>query len=435
LPFTDSIDIANATVEPGEPQFCVGTQRTVWYSFTPATNTGVRSDTLGSSFSDTLLNVYQAAGPGFGGLNFITCGIFGNAVVFSAQAGRTYYIQAATASSSVGTLRLNLEGIPSPPNDAFANAAVIPALPFTNSVEIVAATTETGEPLALPCGSPSATVWYAFTPAITQSVTATTSGPFTTVVVAYTGSSLDNLSRVGAICFSSPLTFRANAGTTYFLQAGAFGQTGLLQFGLDVAQPPVANFSNSPFDPSIFDTVQFFNHSFDPAGVGIQSQVWDFGDQTTSTNFNPTHRYTVDGDFTVTLTVTTHDGRTAATSGTIQVKTHDVAITRFNTPSSGCSGQTRQISVGVASRRYGENVQVQLSKSGAGGFEIVGTLNQFVEMQQGNNVVPFDFSYTFTNDDVTLGNVTFKAVATILGARDALPGDNEAIGSPTRVQH
>jgi hypothetical protein len=29
--------------------------------------------------------------------------------------------------------------------------------------------------------------------------------------------------------------------------------------------------------------------------------------------------------------------------------------------------------------------------------------------------------------------VTFKAVATIVGARDALPADNEAIAAPTRV--
>src|SRR5438094_894918 len=35
LPFTDSVDLSEATTEPGEPFFC-GAQQTVWYSFTPA---------------------------------------------------------------------------------------------------------------------------------------------------------------------------------------------------------------------------------------------------------------------------------------------------------------------------------------------------------------------------------------------------------------
>jgi hypothetical protein len=34
---------------------------------------------------------------------------------------------------------------------------------------------------------------------------------------------------------------------------------------------------------------------------------------------------------------------------------------------------------------------------------------------------------------VTAGKVTFRAVASILGARDALLADNQAIGPPTRV--
>jgi hypothetical protein len=37
------------------------------------------------------------------------------------------------------------------------------------------------------------------------------------------------------------------------------------------------------------------------------------------------------------------------------------------------------------------------------------------------------FSYTFTSADASVGKVTFKAVAFLLDARDALPTDNEAI--------
>jgi hypothetical protein len=72
-------------------------------------------------------------------------------------------------------------------------------------------------------------------------------------------------------------------------------------------------------------------------------------------------------------------------------------------------------------------------KSIPGGFEPVGTLTLFVPVRETGRAVSFSFSYTFTPDDASIGKVTFKAVATIVGARDALPADNEAIASPTKV--
>jgi len=54
-------------------------------------------------------------------------------------------------------------------------------------------------------------------------------------------------------------------------------------------------------------------------------------------------------------------------------------------------------------------------------------------MNPKNGTTEFAFSYTFTADDARVGKVTFKAVANILGARDALPADNEAIAAPTKV--
>jgi hypothetical protein len=42
-------------------------------------------------------------------------------------------------------------------------------------------------------------------------------------------------------------------------------------------------------------------------------------------------------------------------------------------------------------------------------------------------------SYTFTSADAALGTLTFKAVATIIGAPDAIPADNTASAPPTRV--
>jgi len=167
--------------------------------------------------------------------------------------------------------------------------------------------------------------------------------------------------------------------------------------------------------------------------VSFQSQAWEFGDGAASTDWSPTHRYATDGDYTVQLTVTTLDGRTASTSQVVHVKTHDVAIIKLLAPQAAKAGQTRQIVVGINSKRYPETVEVRLSKSVPGGFQEIGYLTQYVPVRPGNRTTDFNFSYTFTNDDASIGKVTFKAVATIRDARDALPADNEAIASPTKV--
>jgi PKD repeat protein len=282
-------------------------------------------------------------------------------------------------------------------------------------------------------------VWYAFTPSESGSVsTASASAWFSTLVAAYTGDSLTNLIEVGCSAWGKWLTFHVAAGTTYYFQArGVDNDGGPLQFFLGVAPPIVASFTFYPDDPTVFDTIQFYDWSSDPVGAGIQSWAWDFGDGSIATGCCPTtHRYAADGDYTVQLTVTTVDGRTASTSQTVTVRTHDVAVTRLSAPQAASAGQTRHISVGINSKWKLETVQVQLFKSipGAfGGFELVGTLTHDVPVRPSNRTTDFNFSYTFTNEDANIRKVTFKAVATIINARDALPADNEAIASPTKV--
>src|SRR6266550_1166860 len=74
-------------------------------------------------------------------------------------------------------------------NDAFASATVIGALPFSDVVDISAATTEAGEPPSSCSGGSSSqrTVWYSFTPAVTAVVTANVAAQFSTVVGVYSG--------------------------------------------------------------------------------------------------------------------------------------------------------------------------------------------------------------------------------------------------------
>ena len=445
LPFSDSVDNTMATTESGEPQNCSFSPRTVWYAFTPTSSGLARADMAGSNLYDTNLSAYQAVGSGFAGLSLLNCASYGgSSITFAVQAGTTYYLQASDMYSGGGSLQINLQEIPPPPNDAFANATPITALPFTDTVDTTAATSESGEPTTT-CGFgyPLKTIWYAFTAGASGSVSATTNSSYTPLVAAYTGNSLASLAQIGCSngAYRNVLTFHANAGTTYFLQiAGLYGDGGPLQFHLDVTPPPVASFYYYPPDPSTFDSIQFNDSSSDPGQLGFQSFTWDFGDGTTATDVSTIHRYAADGDYTVTHTATTVDGRTSApASQVVHVQTHDVAITKFSVPTAARAGQTRQISVGVNSKRYPETVQVSLLKALPGNcppvgcFETVGSLTQSVPVRPSNRTTDFNFSYTFTSDDAAIGKVTFAATAAILGARDALQGDNQALSSPTKV--
>ncbi len=442
LPFNTSVVIDDATLESGEPG-CYLTGKSVWYQITPSSSGIIKADISGSSFFDRFLWVYRQDGTGLGGLNLIACASpyynGASTTTFNVQAGKTYYLQAGGVfSSSTGTLSLSVQAIPPPANDNFANATAITAVPFTDGPDLTGATTETNEPTPSCGGAPSGSVWYAFTPPSTGSYTmdATANSGFGFVIeyAAYTGSSLGSLS--GAAChYGNPFTFHATPGTPVYIQvanAGGLGQP--IQIHLDVAPQPVPSLGYYPSDPSIFDTVHFFDNSYDPAGAGVQSEAWNFGDGTTSTGCCPTHVYRADGNYTVGLQITTTDGRTASTSQIVQVRTHDVSIKKLAVPTAAGVGQTRQITVGLSDTRYPETVQVQLFRSNtSGGFDPVGSLTNAVPVTGGKSTNSFVFSYTFTASDAAVGKVTFEAIATIQGARDALPADNTAVAPPTAV--
>jgi WD40 repeat protein len=263
-----------------------------------------------------------------------------------------------------------------PVNDDFSGATAIAALPFGEVTKLTIASVESGEPVSSCAsfyGPVSKTTWYAFTPGQTQSVTAKiVNAQISTVVAAYTGNAVANLTQVGCAVFGSNVTFRATAGTTYYFQVGGlFGQGAPVEFRLEVTPPPQANFGTSPFDPSIFDQVQFQDFSFDPVFIGFQPPQWSFGDGATGTGFFPTHRYAADADYVVVETVTTLDGRSASTSRTLPVRTHDVAITRLQAPTAGMTGKTSKISVDIRSNRYPETVDVQLFRSVPGGSSLL----------------------------------------------------------------
>ena len=328
LPFTETVaGIAEATTESGEPLPWAMGQNTVWYRLTPSSRTVVRAQVQGMGYY--VLNAYRADGPGMTGLTYLT-GFISAPIVFDVQAGSTYYIQAGNFSPVPvqwwETFTFGLTIVPPPPNDNFANAKVISSLPFDDSVDVTGATTEPGEPNPSPlCGGDiSKSVWYSFTATTSGMYNAGTSGGSQGGVNVYTGSSLDNLTRVA--CGSSATgvgAFHADAGTTYYLQSGTWmgGSGALLGARLELTPPPAVGFIWGPSFPTRFDNITFQGRYLDP--IGIDSWAWDFGDGGTATGNFPQHQYAQDGDYSVTVTGTTPDGRTNSATEVVRVRTPD----------------------------------------------------------------------------------------------------------------
>ena len=257
-------------------------------------------------------------------------------------------------------------------------------------------------------------------------------------ITVFQGSNFNDLQVVGCVnnFYTAQATFHLNANTTYFYQTYATDWQGngvRLDFNLYSTPPTEAYFSFWPGDPMKNESIQFNNDSYDPVGVGFQSCAWDFGDGSTSSECYPIHQFTADGDYTVQLSVITTDGRTASTTNIVSVRTHDVGITKFTVPTSARAGQTKPISVSVKNLYYPESVQVDLYKVTQNGLELVGTVTHDVPIRPPNRAQVFTFNYTFTNNDATIGKATFKAVVTIINARDVFPADNEAISVATKV--
>jgi hypothetical protein len=447
LPFSDTLDTSEATTDPGDPYSqCTFDylQATVWYVFTPPQDVLIEASTGGSSYR-TVLQVFYGSPDN---LTYLNC-IANNVPLYvQLSASTTYYFMIGADpayppppdSSWGGNLVFNVNQVAGPANDNFADATIVDAIPFYDTLTNLNLTREAGEPLASCTPSystPGGSLWYAYTATSTDALIASAPsyGGVDFVLAIYQGSSLQDLVELGCNANGWPVNLQPEIGTTYYFQVSKIYNyvQGYLYFSITPIPPFQASFYYSPYDPNKYDLVYFYDSSWDPLYIGVQTESWDFGDGSTASGCCPTHQYTADGDYTVTLVATTYDGRSASTSQTLSVRTHDVAITRFNTPQAAKAGQTRSITVGINNKSNAETVEVQLYRSSPWGWVYFASLTQYVPPRSANRTTDFSFSYTFTPEDASYGKVSFRAVAYIQNARDALPSDNEAISSPVKV--
>jgi hypothetical protein len=444
LPFTTQLDRTEATRALDDPTNCVGwpAEGSVWFHHTTTEDGIVRIDTDGSDL-DVKLSVLIGSR---GDLRSLGCSGPGGPLTLRVTAGQTYYFMAADGYDGRGA-RLNLSVRQMTPvaNDNFADAQTVTSLPFSApQPDFTLAGAEPEEPWATTCagvreGAP--TVWFTYTPTRTESVLAhvraNSIGP---VLSIYEGSSLPELRSLGCTEGHSwrGKAFRLVAGTTYHLQL-QYSFYSSTEATMVLAEAPPLETEVSPSSSgewSIFHDIDFRLYHRNDYDQPVTTE-WDFGDGTSvppSTEKQAVHRYAKDGNYTVTVRSTSEDGRVATDTTPVVVKTHDVGIAKFTTPSSARAGQQKQISVQVSNTRYLEkDTTVTFYKYGEWGWQEVGLMKLDVPAHPTRKVT-FPFAYTFTQEDAARGKVTFRAVVSLpYPSRDALPLDNEVISTATTV--
>jgi len=95
---------------------------------------------------------------------------------------------------------------------------------------------------------------------------------------------------------------------------------------------PMSVDAGGPYSAEVGEDIDFSGSSY--LGISPYTYEWDFGDDETSTDKNPTHSYDTEGNYTVTLTVTDDTGSTASDITT-------ASITKDETPD-GNGGDNNQ---------------------------------------------------------------------------------------------
>lgn len=242
-----------ATKEAGEPNHAsayagyTASGKSVWYSWTPEVG-GYVEITLAGSFNKVIA-IYT--GSSVANLSPVVAGLNNNpydaTCEFVGAAGTEYLIAVDGYGTSAGTFTLTLAATPPPPNDNFANRAVLTGTDTTVTGSNVSASKEPGEPnhAGLAGGQ---SVWWTWTAPASGWVTVKSSGNLSMLLGVYTGDSVTALTEVASgrvISWQIPAVagFNATAGTTYQIAVdGATFSYPFDSFELNVVlQAPPAN--------------------------------------------------------------------------------------------------------------------------------------------------------------------------------------------------
>ena len=137
----------------------------------------IRADTFGSTISGSYVVLWEATGPGLGGLASKDCAIYYSSLTEKLHAGTTYYLQAGSFYGVFsGDVTLNVQIEPPPAFDSISTARPISSVYFSDSsADSSYATTSPDDPS---CFGKGATVWYVFVPAEDMRLEAAVQPPY-----------------------------------------------------------------------------------------------------------------------------------------------------------------------------------------------------------------------------------------------------------------
>ncbi|MFJ8965194.1 PKD domain-containing protein [Lentzea sp. NPDC102401] len=360
-------------------------------------------------------------------------GFVTSAATVRITAGTTYHLMVNDDRRLGSALKLTVDRVTAPANDDFADAKVVASLPFTGEpADFGAASAQPDEPFGSCSSEGAASVWYRYTPARNEFLLTETESAYVTV---YEGTTFEDLRARSCAPFPGygGRVVELTAGRTYHLQLTGSSITGAR---LKLSEAPelrtFVSYTNYG-DQSVYDTATRFevSHAYD-FDSPVTSE-WDFGDGTTlpATGVKEQqHRYTAEGSYTVTVRSRSADGRTSSGTQTIVVKTRDVGITSFSTPSGTIPGRPGTLTVGLANHRYADSPRVEFYKSVDNDWKYIG--ERTVQMAA-DSTAEVSLPYRFTTEDAAVGKVAFRAAVYLPSpARDSRP-DNEVVSIPTFV--
>lgn len=436
LPMSATLTTTGSTKADDDPNPCYfWGQGSIWTKYTATSDKLLRATAKKGSWG-TMLAVYTGE-RGALTMEPSAC-VINDGYTVHAKAGTTYYFVLIEYSpNNGGDVAFSLrDGVPEP-NDDRASATVT-GVPGFHEGDLSLATAEPGE--APPSCDTAATrsVWYRYTPARSRYVNVTTAQ----AVSVHRATDLSEVDcvRTGEGHYTGAV-FNAAANESYLIRIAARPENAK-RFAVNLATAPdiAPNTSFWPDPATTIGKTSLSASAGDQIGQPIASGTIDLGDGTVYpvTPGITEHQFTKDGEYRVTTTVTTVDGRTGTGVRTLKVETHDVSVTGLTVASSARAGQTKSIKAFVVNTRTDDNVVVTLYRVGANGQgeKEIGHHTQRIPASPTGRT-EFPFAYTYTPEDAAAGQVTFRVRAEVAGygyRGDDKGDDNEARATTTSVR-
>jgi gliding motility-associated-like protein len=142
--------------------------------------------------------------------------------------------------------------------------------------------------------------------------------------------------------YNAPINFTASThivvATVFNPIADVCGSNQDIENGFTITEPPGPDFDVAASN-CLGDLTAFTDKTILASGNTVKNWLWDFGDNTTSTDQSPAHKYAAGGNYNIRLTVTDYNGCTNVSAAkTVHITARPVA--GFNVSNPDCPGQT-----------------------------------------------------------------------------------------------